>query len=369
MESLRHDGKVTTPIYRLPVDTNVGNSKIPISETVTLTGKNAAGATGIVSLARNHILNNDGDKIGSYWGHNENKVLRTGKYLQEKNVIPGGTLVSLTETALSAAVVISNADLKSDQKRNLEDLFESSGTGRFVIRVFDKTSPSANLFGWIGGVAKSTDTYTFSIYNSPALSAQSWVGDLSAFNNASLGQAEIYSFESSFRVSGTILTREVNYNPLLTDIEQLARMSNGDYAVDYENGRLLFKRADTGATVAVTYNVFGPSGGSTTSTPTYTTHSITGIADGKKTITTAGTAETLVASSTPCKRVTIQAYASNAQRVAIGGSTVDASATAGTGRGIVLAPDESFSLDIDDLVDIYLDVLGNGEGVRFTYLT
>lgn len=95
-------------------------------------------------------------------------------------------------------------------------------------------------------------------------------------------------------------------------------------------------------------------------------HNITGIAHGKKTITTAGTAEALAA-STPAKKVIIQAFNGNTSFVAVGGSGVDATDASGT--GILLDAGDSVTLEIDNLADVYIDILVNGEGVRYTYFT
>lgn len=104
----------------------------------------------------------------------------------------------------------------------------------------------------------------------------------------------------------------------------------------------------------------------TTSTPVYTQSNITGIAHGSKTVATAGTDEAL-ASSTACKKVTIEAYAANTGQIAVGGSGVDA--TAATGTGITLSARDSVTIDIDNLADIFIDSTVNGEGVRYTYFT
>uniref|UniRef100_A0A6M3JBQ7 Uncharacterized protein n=1 Tax=viral metagenome TaxID=1070528 RepID=A0A6M3JBQ7_9ZZZZ len=97
-------------------------------------------------------------------------------------------------------------------------------------------------------------------------------------------------------------------------------------------------------------------------------HTVTGIQSGSKAVTTAGTAETLVASTTPAKYVQIQAKPANTGRVAIGGSAVDE--TAATIKGIILYPGESTPwIPCDDLVDIYVDVAVSTQGVTFNYLT
>jgi len=98
-----------------------------------------------------------------------------------------------------------------------------------------------------------------------------------------------------------------------------------------------------------------------------TTHSVTGIVDGVKTVTNAGTDVALVAGSTACKKVDIQAQTDNTGVVAVGATGVDA--TVATGTGIILNAGDVYSMEIDDLVNIYIDSAVNGEGVRFTYFT
>lgn len=95
-------------------------------------------------------------------------------------------------------------------------------------------------------------------------------------------------------------------------------------------------------------------------------HNITGIGHGVKVVATAGTDEAL-AGSTACKRITIQAQTDNTSVIAVGGSGVDA--TIATGTGVLLYPGDVFEMDIDNLADVYIDSLVNGEGVRFTYFT
>jgi len=93
---------------------------------------------------------------------------------------------------------------------------------------------------------------------------------------------------------------------------------------------------------------------------------ITGIGDGVKTISNAGTDEALAASTT-AKAVIIQAQTDNTNKVAVGATGVDA--TVATGTGIILDPGDTITLPCDNLADIYVDALVSGEGVRYTYLT
>lgn len=96
-----------------------------------------------------------------------------------------------------------------------------------------------------------------------------------------------------------------------------------------------------------------------------TSRYITGINHGSKTVATAGT-DVALATSTACKRLIIQAYASNTGVIAFGASGVDAAAA---GTGAVLSPGDSVDFYIDNLADVYIDSTVSGEGVRFTYWT
>lgn len=95
-------------------------------------------------------------------------------------------------------------------------------------------------------------------------------------------------------------------------------------------------------------------------------HDISGVGQGVKTVTAAGTDEALAASTT-AKRVVIQAQTDNTGFIAVGTTGVDA--TEATGTGILLYAGDSITLDIDNLSDIYIDSTVSGEGVRYTYFT
>lgn len=86
------------------------------------------------------------------------------------------------------------------------------------------------------------------------------------------------------------------------------------------------------------------------------------IQSGVKLVTTAGTQETLAASSTPCNEVVIQALAANIGMVYVGGANIAA------GEGVELDAREGLSLDIDDLLKVWVDVEMDGEGVSFVYI-
>lgn len=89
------------------------------------------------------------------------------------------------------------------------------------------------------------------------------------------------------------------------------------------------------------------------------------VRDGLKNVTTAGTAERLVAARTAAYALTIQAKFSNTDVICVGDSTVVA---ANTGqRGIPLQPGMSITLNVEDLYQVWIDAAVNGEGVTFIY--
>lgn len=89
-----------------------------------------------------------------------------------------------------------------------------------------------------------------------------------------------------------------------------------------------------------------------------------GIGDGRKTVTTAGT-RVVLASSTPCVSVCITALEGNTGKVVVGAVTVVAALA--TRRGTPLAPGESVTFTVSDLAYVYVDSMVNGEGVSYSY--
>jgi len=89
----------------------------------------------------------------------------------------------------------------------------------------------------------------------------------------------------------------------------------------------------------------------------------TSLADGRKTVTTAGTAVQLASSSARVNEVAITALSTNTGVVVVGGSTVVAAS--GTRRGQPLAPNQTVTLDVQDLSAVWIDSTVNGEGVSY----
>jgi deoxyhypusine synthase len=85
------------------------------------------------------------------------------------------------------------------------------------------------------------------------------------------------------------------------------------------------------------------------------------LVDGRKTVTTAGTAVRLGTES--IRSLAITALSTNTGTICVGGSTVKAKAE--ERRGIPLAAGQSVSIDTDDVADAWLDATVNGEGVSW----
>jgi hypothetical protein len=93
---------------------------------------------------------------------------------------------------------------------------------------------------------------------------------------------------------------------------------------------------------------------------------MTNLQNGRKTVTTAGTAVQLGA-STGAESVAITALSTNTGVICVGGSGVKAATSERT--GIALSAGQSASVPTDDVGDIYLDATVNGEGVSWLAAT
>jgi len=87
--------------------------------------------------------------------------------------------------------------------------------------------------------------------------------------------------------------------------------------------------------------------------------------DGRKFVTTAGTAVALSSTSIHVDWVIVTAETNNTGVMAVGASTVVASLT--TRRGTPLLAGESVVLTAVDLADVYIDATVSTDGVTFTY--
>ena len=85
------------------------------------------------------------------------------------------------------------------------------------------------------------------------------------------------------------------------------------------------------------------------------------LGNGKITVSTPGSASALGVPTTTAS-ITIRALASNTGKVYVGTASVSSS------NGFQLSPQETMSLDLNNLNKIWLDVDNAGEGVTYFYI-
>jgi len=95
------------------------------------------------------------------------------------------------------------------------------------------------------------------------------------------------------------------------------------------------------------------------------------IRSGRKTVAVVGTAERLIATSTPALWLRISAEGNNAGEVLLGDSAVDAAA--GAQQGVRLGKGIAWEVPVFipgplDLTDLWLDVTVNTDGASFFYM-
>jgi hypothetical protein len=88
--------------------------------------------------------------------------------------------------------------------------------------------------------------------------------------------------------------------------------------------------------------------------------------DGRKVVTTAGTAVALSSTTSLVDYIIITAETDNTGIIVVGASTVVASLS--TRRGTPLVAGASLVLEGADLADTYLDSTVSGDGVTYTYM-
>lgn len=242
----RSNGDEYGPRMPFITDNLDGNKTAEASETITYNGKAVAGAVTVNALSYHPVMSEMGERVASYWGLDENLVYTSNGE------------VAIVETAGSATAII------VDSVRDLEKAFESLTTTvkRYILKVTDNQNNS--LYGWIFGVAKSTNAYTFDIFNTRLTEGnQNWVGTLGNFDATRGCKAEIYVYNSSVAFgTGTTLTEEIrppsgeyflNWKKLLDYANDT--LTDGQYFWDYMRALVVGKRADTTASETITYNI------------------------------------------------------------------------------------------------------------------
>jgi sporulation protein YlmC with PRC-barrel domain len=131
-----------------------------------------------------------------------------------------------------------------DRSKNEILKFQQVGSNLTAIRVNDSTVSTNKL-------AITAESVSFS------------AGAAGTTGVVTLDKAPIYNVDggllgslgdTSFAwVTGTVLTTEVAYTYTSTDAVQLAAMSNGEFAIDYDMGRIRYKKATTGTSDTANY--------------------------------------------------------------------------------------------------------------------
>jgi len=226
-------------------DVQRSTKTVTLSEAVNIANagyfKDAAGVCVLIDLAYDKIRSAKGAQVGSFWGDESNRVLAPTQ---------GQGFV---ETDGSAAVALLATS-------DLEELLESVTFGRYVLKVTD--SAGNVLYGWIGGVAESGTTYTFSIYNGTNITTQNWFqGGATSFNGAGGVTVEVFEYTSSLSYGASAtLSEEVPWPDNLENEGKsihnfMSSLDAGQYAVDYVGGRVAVKKADAADTVTFTYKI------------------------------------------------------------------------------------------------------------------
>ena len=238
-------GDIIDPRQPLPIDSVEAQETSSVAPTFTYNGKAAAGAVSVSSLALKPIIEDLGSRVGSYWGDRQNMVYSA--FADGNPAKETSWLTAVVETATSATVSIFDPD------KNLEEMFESLTTTvkRFVVKVHDTSG--GTLYGWIMGVAASSNLYTFDVMNNRVTETQSWVGTLGDFDNTALDKVEIFFYNSSLAFgTGTCFTEEVDCPKEYSKNRELQLK----HAESLSNGQYFATASET-----VTYNVWSSTAG------------------------------------------------------------------------------------------------------------
>ncbi len=142
-------------------------------------------------------------------------------------------------------MTFSNDRTDNEHKKFLDVGSDSDLSPKVATRVNDATiatnrlAVSAEAVSFAAGVAGTSGVVTLDkapIYNVDG-------GKLGALGDTSFGW-----------VTGTVLTTEVRYNPEQTDTVQLAALANGGFAIDYDLGRIRYKKATAGVADTCNYS-------------------------------------------------------------------------------------------------------------------
>lgn len=223
---------------------------------------------------------------------------------------------------------------------------------------------------------------------------------------------------TSLSFTSTALTTEVDFPYLTAELYDLdtpgnkmnavtEKLNNGEYCVDYRSGLVYGKKADNSTSLTNTaYSVsmaqtssgggptanvninqvagnatesgIGAAGSGALRVTIGTNDNVstkltsissavaipTTLTGGNKVVAVSGTAESLGA-ALPCQSIYIRAKATNTGNVYVGDSAVDAV----TNQQIILASNDSLTINISNRSTVYVDVDVNGEGVDYLVMS
>jgi hypothetical protein len=206
---------------------------------------------------------------------------------------------------------------------------------------------------------------TITIRDSSGVNVPVSVDDLTSLNGVSVTDVHIQRFKLVFGGDATGVDVDATH-PLPVTIGNFpasqpvsaalgspvaVRLSDGTSALATTAGRLQID--DGGQSLTVDGTVSTTDAGDVATT----------LTDGRKTVTTPGTA-VAVRASLACKWVCVTALKTNTDQVNVGGSAV--LATLGSSTGSPLAAGESVTVPVDNANKVFVDARVSGEGVSFT---
>lgn len=169
-------------------------------------------------------------------------------------------------------------------------------------------------------------------------------------------------------VTGTILTTRVDFpygkmesNATASGADLLSAITsgfaNGEYCIDHENGIIYGVKATNGTTDTCSYKITsGATSGGGAGTQDVIVVPGSDFDTGTVSITTAGVAQQITATSTPILAVAIQGHRSNTGFVLVGNAT---------NQLWELEAGQSIVIPIDNLNKVYLDVTVSGEDANY----
>jgi len=124
--------------------------------------------------------------------------------------------------------------------------FISVGDTKTAVRVSDAAISSLQA-------AAATETVTTAA-GAAGTTGTTKVNFAPVFNSTGTDVGDTSSTSFSW-VTGTMLTTEVAFDPVVDDTTQLAALANGEYAINYDTGKILYKKATAATSDTCNYTI------------------------------------------------------------------------------------------------------------------